>query len=259
MTGVDLPQSCEECRELVTAEPRSERASEHLAACAECQAYHEELLAFDADIARALAVPVPRIDLSGLPAGANAATFLDGAPGTDDETDLEWMKPPRRREIPGSAWYALAAPVVLGALFSMRYLGEELPAEPLSEQVLAHIQHEAGSLVVSDRGVGGERLARVVPADVARLGPETGLVTYAQSCVINGHSVPHLVVQGGHGPVTILLMPHERVSAAEEIGNGVLRGVILPVGEGSIAIVGEHPTDLERVRETMKNSVTWQT
>jgi hypothetical protein len=90
MTGVDLPRNCEECRELVTAEPRSERASEHLATCAECRAYHAELLAFDAAIARALAVPVPPIDLTGLPAGANDGNFSDAAPGSDDETDMEW-------------------------------------------------------------------------------------------------------------------------------------------------------------------------
>lgn len=258
MTSPDRPQHCDECRELLTADPGSELASEHLAACAECREYRESMLAFDADIARALAVPVPPLDLADFD-GATDASFLDGVPVNDDEADLEWMRPPRRRGVPGSAWYALAATVVLGALFGLRFLGEELPTEPLGEQVLAHIQHEAGSLVVSDRGVDGERLARIVPADVARLGPETGLVTYAQSCVINGHTVPHLVVQGEHGPVTILLMPHEKVSAAQEIGNGVLRGVILPVGDGSIAIVGENPADLDRVRESMRNSVTWQT
>jgi hypothetical protein len=259
MSGVDRPRTCGECRELLTADPRSDVAGEHLAACPECRAYHADVLAFDADIAQALALPVPPLDLSGLPGGANNAGIDDGVAGSDDEADLEWMRPPRRREIPASAWYALAATVVLGVLLGMRHLGEELPSEALGEQVLAHIQHESGSLVVSDRGVDGERLARIVPADVARLGPETGLVTYAQSCVINGHSVPHLVVQGEHGPVTILLMPHEKVTGAEEIGNGVLQGVILPVGEGSIAIVGEHPADLDRLRETMRNSVTWQT
>jgi hypothetical protein len=54
-------------------------------------------------------------------------------------------------------------------------------------------------------------------------------------------------------------MPQEKLDAPERIGNGVLSGVLLPVGDGSIAIVGENPQDLERLEETMKNSVTWRT
>ena len=36
-----------------------------------------------------------------------------------------------------------------------------------------------------------------------------GLVSYAQTCIINGRSIPHLVIQGKDGPVTLLLMPEE--------------------------------------------------
>lgn len=243
MTGADMPRVCDEYRERITAEPGSDRLSGHLEACPDCRAYHVEMLAFDADIARALAVPVPDLD----PAALQDLEF---------EHDIFTAK--RRRSVPGSAWLALAATVVLGAVIGLRYAGEELTAPSLGEQILVHISHESGSLVRSGQAVGSERLARIVPANIAELGPETGLVTYAQSCVINGHSVPHLVVQGEHGPVTILLMPHETVAEAQEFGDGVLQGVILPVGEGSIAIVGEDPSDLDRLGQTMKNSVNWQ-
>ncbi len=237
------PRDCDACREILCADPRSDRAREHLGECAACRAYHADMLAFDADIARALAIPVPAFDLTALP----AADFA-GEP----------FSARRQRGVPGSAWLALAATVVLGVLLGVRYAGEELVAPSLGEQILAHISHESGSLVRSDQPVGSERLARIVPGNIAELGPETGLVTYAQSCIINGHSVPHLVVQGEHGPVTILLMPHETVAEPQEFDDGVLQGVVLPVGEGSIAIVGEHPADLDRLRETMRNSVTWQ-
>ncbi len=243
MTGADMPRGCDECRERISADPGSEYINGHLEACPACRVYRDEMLAFDADIARALAVPVPEFDAAAL----HAVEF-------DDDIFAR-----RRQGVPGSAWLALAATVLLGVLIGFRYTGEELTAPSLGEQILAHIDHESGSMVHSGQAVGSERLARIVPASIAELGPETGLVTYAQSCVINGHSVPHLVVQGEHGPVTILLMPHETVAEPQEFGDGVLQGIVLPVGEGSIAIVGEDPADLDRLRETMKNSVNWQT
>ncbi|HEX5788206.1 MAG TPA: DUF3379 family protein [Woeseiaceae bacterium] len=246
--------ACVACRAAIAASPVAtddwpKDARTHIEGCADCRAYQATMRAFDADIARALALPVPPLDFDAVP--------LAGNPADADPFSAA------RRGPSNSVWLALAATVVLGVIFAARFALNDLaapsPGTALGEQVLAHIDHESFSLTVSDQAVGSERLARIVPADVARLGPETGLVTYAQSCIINGHAVPHLVVQGQNGPVTILLMPQEKLDAPERIGNGVLSGVLLPVGDGSIAIVGEDPQDLERLEETMKNSVTWRT
>ncbi len=86
-----------------------------------------------------------------------------------------------------------------------------------------------------------------------------GMITYAQSCVINGHEVPHLVIQGQHGPVTILLMPEEKVSEAVDVEGEHINGVILPVGDGSIAIIGQREERLENIKAKIMNSVTWTT
>ena len=83
------------------------------------------------------------------------------------------------------------------------------------------------------------------------------LITYAQTCVINGRRVPHLVIQGEDGPVMVLLMPEERVESAIPLEDGDSRGVILPVGDGSIAIVGGRNERLESIERVVRNSVTW--
>ena len=124
---------------------------------------------------------------------------------------------------------------------------------------MAHIDHERKSLVVTDVAVSNARLASVVTADVARLDHSAGLITYAQSCVINGHSVPHLVIQGERGPVTILLMPDEMVSGPQTVTGESVNGVILPVGDGSIAIIGEREESLDRIEKRVLDSVTWST
>jgi hypothetical protein len=130
---------------------------------------------------------------------------------------------------------------------------------PLAEQIVTHLEHEKFSLKVTDVAVSDDRLARIVPANVAMLDRNTGLVSYAQSCIINGHTVPHLVFQGEHGPVTILLMPDEQIAGPERIQSEFFNGVILPVGKGSIAIVGEDDEDLLQMEEMIKHSVTWET
>ena len=66
-------------------------------------------------------------------------------------------------------------------------------------------------------------------------------------------------MQGEHGPVTILLMPEERVSAPQTITGENVNGVILPVGDGSIAIFGEREESLGRIERKVLDSVTWST
>jgi hypothetical protein len=94
---------------------------------------------------------------------------------------------------------------------------------------------------------------------VARLDHDAGLITYARSCEINGRTVPHLVIQGEHGPITILLMPEEAIAEAVSLDGENTHGVILPVGDGSIAIIGAREEKLERVEKSVLNSVMWST
>ena len=80
-----------------------------------------------------------------------------------------------------------------------------------------------------------------------------------QTCPISGYDVPHLVIQGKSGPITIMLLPNERIEAAITLNDENSHGVILPVGEGSIAIVGAREEKLEDVQRQILQSVTWET
>ena len=131
--------------------------------------------------------------------------------------------------------------------------------ETLADEVLAHLDHEPGALRVTDVPVSGRRLERAVPATLAVFDREATLITYANPCVINGKRVPHLVMQGQHGPVTILLMPEEKVDEATPLDGNAVHGVILPVGNGSIAIIGPREESLEPIQENVRASLTWTT
>ena len=148
------------------------------------------------------------------------------------EPGVDTVVPIRHRRPAAPAWLALAATVAIAAVLGVRMLGT---------------------------GVRDERLHSVVPGSIADLDHAAGLITYAQTCIINGKRVPHLIIQGTKGPITVLLMPEEPVARAVELAGQNVNGVILPVGGGSIAIIGAAGEPLDTVREELLQSVTWTT
>ena len=166
---------------------------------------------------------------------------------------------PVRRRWQKPLLFAVAASVVLAVSISLRVSEVFHGYDSLAEEVLAHMDHEPGALRVTDAPVSDQRLARAIPANLATFDRGQTLVTYAQPCKINGKDVPHLVIQGERGPVTILLMPGEKIAEAMPIDGTNVKGVILPVGEGSIAIVGGREEPLESIQKNVVKSVTWTT
>jgi hypothetical protein len=198
---------------------------------------------FEERIARALAIDVPDLDMPELP---------------DVDSENVSVIRPRARFTP-PAWFAMAATVVVATALGVWMLSSSVEYDSLAEEVLAHIDHEPGAFRNADSPVSDKRLYDVVPANLATMDHSAGLITYAQSCEINGRPVPHLVIQGQRGPVTILLMPEEKVAEAIDVEGEHISGVILPVGDGSIAIVGQRDERLDNIKKKIMNSVTWAT
>lgn len=234
--------NCDDYRQAISAEPHFDRGAGHIAGCESCRDYREEMLALDARIARALAIEVPPL-------------------GMPELQDVDTGKVTRigRRRLSPPAWLAVAATIVLASFVGLRLFDAGDGEASLPEQILAHLPHESFAVKVSDKAVPADRLRSVVAADVARFDSGSALITYAQTCEINGRDVPHLVMQGENGPVVIILMPEESVEAALPFGDGTVQGIILPVGGGSIAIVGSPGESFDDVERTVLNSVTWKT
>jgi hypothetical protein len=233
--------NCEDYRQAVAADPSFDGGAGHLADCSSCQEYRQEMLALERKIGLAMAIGVPKLVMPELPDIESVVTL------------------PHRHRITTPAWFAMAATVVLAAVLGVRMFSSSIEYDSLADEVLAHLQHEPYALRVTDEAVPDARLEAVVPATVAKFDRNAGLITYAQSCVINGNEVPHLVIQGERGPVTILLMPDERSTEAVAFGNATTKGVILPVGGGSIAILGERDERLEKFEQSVVKSVMWST
>ncbi|MCI0516809.1 MAG: DUF3379 domain-containing protein [Woeseiaceae bacterium] len=236
--------NCEQYREAFAAEPgkSSAEAAAHVAQCAECAAFRSDILLLDKLIGRALEISVPELRMPEL------------APVEDDAAVA--TLPFRRISAP--VWLGLAASLVIAAVLGIRLLTSETDYATLETEILAHLDHEPQALLVTNTAVSAERLHKVVSAN-ADMDTSPGLVTYATKCVINGHIVPHLVIQGEHGPVTILLLAEEMIEAPVPIDGEGVRGIILPVGSGSIAVIGERDETLEKIEQQVVSTVHWKT
>ena len=245
MTENCSTMNCEDFRQAIAADPGATDAAlaAHAAECAACREYRNEYRALDEKIAAALSIPVPELSMPE----------LDAPQGTN-VVELK-----RRPRFAPPTWFGLAAGLALAAFFGLQLMQPDLDDVPLAAQVLEHLDHEPYSRVVTTVAVPERTLDAVVTNDVAELSPGIGLVTYARSCVINGKSIPHLVIQGERGPVTLLMMPDEPIEQAIPLdGNGV-NGIILPLGDGSIAIVGERDESIENIQNRVVDSVKWKT
>ena len=205
--------------------------------------YDKETRELDLKIAKALQIDVPELVMPELP---------------EIDTNKVATLPKRKRSLT-PLWFAVAATVVLATSISLRMSDLFQGHDTLANEILAHLDHEPGALRVTDVAVSDERLARIVPATLAVFDRDDALITYAQPCTIRGKQAPHLVVQGETGPVTIILMPDETVAEATPIEGANVKGVILPVGDGSIAIIGNRDELLAPIQKNVVDSVTWTT
>lgn len=241
MSQIKGTMNCDDYKTALAGNPDFEDQSGHVQGCIDCQAFGREIFALNERIRAALELPVPPLRMPDLP-----------------DLDLGDITPlPMRRRWSTPTWFAIAATVLLAAFLGVRITGPGSAQVSLESQVLAHVDHEPMALLPSSTRVDEAKLQRVVPNNVARMNDESGLITFAETCPINGNEVPHLVLQGKTGPITILLLPDEKISETKTLDGENVHGVIVPVGDGSVAIIGTREEPLEDVQKNIVNSVTW--
>lgn len=220
--------NCLELRRALGAEPlrRTPEIEAHLADCAACAAHAEELARVDRLLRRALEVPVPAVTAPVVTAGS-------------------------RRQ-----WLALAASV-LGAAILAAGLWTFYPREALASAVVAHMAHDPTTWSMTEP-VPASEVAYVLGRAGVQLSPDVPEVTYAMSCWFRGWHVPHLIVRTAHGPMAVMLLRHERVAARQVFDEGGYRGVLVPAGRGTFAVLGKSSTaatDVDEVAERLSRAV----
>ena len=242
MSASGTNMNCEQYREAIAADPAGAfEGADHAASCEACSAFTADMQALDAKIARALDIDVPALTMPALPP-------------VEDDNVVSLPVTSRSRT---KSWLAIAAALALAAIIGVQFTGNQVQYESLEAEILAHLDHEPGALTVTNVAVSDERLSSVVNPSVGTMDRSVGLISYAQSCVINGKTVPHLVIQGENGPITLLLMPDEMIDVARTFMGERVNGVLIPHGGGSIAIIGGNEDDLTELERSVVDSVEW--
>lgn len=251
----------EEFEQAVLAEPFTD--------CPDCAAYareHSDGMQFlervqrlDAQLRDVMQVAVPASLSAPIPDMAALQAATD-ATATDNVVSMASKR--RKSRVVAPAW-ALAACVALVAVFVVRQQDAGLApggvdTEALTAEVIEHLGPEISSMRLVSTEVSASKLESVLAPAGATMDQAPGVVSYAKSCLINGKLVPHLVVQGEAGPVTVLLMPGEAIDGPVSIMRDGFEGVILPVGDGgSIAIIGRDKASVEAVQRDTQSAVSF--
>lgn len=202
---------CHEFQATIGADPKTAdpQVLAHVQTCSACAEYRDQMLRMDALIYKALAIPVQ----NPLPAA---------------ET----------RKAPVRQWQIAASLLASVAIAGSVWIAST--RDSLAEQIVAHTEHESFAMVRSDERVDAKRLSEVLGEAGVSLKADAADVSYASSCPIGGRDVPHLVVQTEQGPVTVLVLAHEKpTKSMQQIDEAGYEGVIVPAPRGVIAVLGK--------------------
>ena len=217
--------SCEQIRLQIGADPAESNASleEHVRECAACRQFREEMRTLDANIRRAL------------------------------------EQPPQMAHTPRatSAWrpWALAASVLL-AMLAVLSLWLLRPSETLARDVVAHVREEPESWLARQQ-VDAQSIDTALRGAGVKLDITSDRISYAQSCWFRDHYVPHLVVQTAQGPVTVMILRNQHVSARRTFHEEGMSGVIVPAPQGSIALLTRGGANIDAVTAQLQQDVRW--
>jgi hypothetical protein len=230
-----------EARLLIGAEPHSVPAelADHLKNCPECAQFQREMLSLEERIGCALR--------DGPIGGLGAAPVASVTPIANARGAAQ-----RKLANVWSGW-ALAASV---AVVSVLVIWALHPTNTLAHDVVTHVEGEAYSWHGTEPAP--PRLVSQILANAGvALDMGSDKVTYAQSCLFRGHTVPHLVVRTARGPVTVLILRNEKVKDRMRFHEDGMTGVITPAPHGSIAVLAQGDADVDAAAQQIQKSVRW--
>ena len=229
--------NCDEARFALEADPSDDDAAlaAHVMQCPDCAVHRRQLRELDCRVRAALEVPVP----DTAPPRFDAADLA--AREDNNVVALPASAPARVRRLAGGL--ALAASVAgVAVLAGLLWAG--FPRDSLAADVVAHMAHEPDAWSTT-APLAAPEVARVLARSGLRLRPGAVEVTYASTCWFRARRVPHLVVRTATGPVTVMVLTGERLAARERFDEGGFRGVLVPAGAVSLAVLARDEADVE--------------
>jgi len=126
----------------------------------------------------------------------------------------------------------------------------------LEQQLLSHIYHEIDHLY-EQQNRSLKQVNTLLSGFGSQLNSSIGSISYLGSCEIAERRGVHMVVEGNVGPITVIMLPDLPVNSQHMISDKRFKGLIMPAGKGSMAVVGEKGEPLELLQEKLLENIHW--
>lgn len=246
--------NCLEFRRVCLSDPGSRDAGYvgHREECEDCARYADSVDALDGKLEEAMRVPAPddlvnRIKLRHV---------------IQDEQVNRRIRPMQMAVAAG-----IVVAVTLGTLFGYQIHTANRYASQLVASAVDHTRMERqGSHFVAehqDPRRQRERFKQVLAAFGGKVMDDEldalGDILHVQVCALDSIDGPvaHAVFQGEHGEVTVYYVFGRKLRGREDFDQGQFKGMLVPVGEGNIAIVGDPGEHLVAIADGLEQAIAW--
>lgn len=166
-------------------------------------------------------------------------------------------------------YYAMAASLllVIGVVFTLTFDSSPNQLEvALGNEMISHLYHESNEIAAINVG---ENLSSVDWNDVDQAMSSAGVrlastirqdnpVYYANPCiVIPAYSSAHLMLRGEEGAVSVIVINNSPVESEYRIQDDRFRGMVIPMNEGNLVLIGEEGENLELFKQLFSDNMEW--
>lgn len=166
-------------------------------------------------------------------------------------------------------YYAMAACLLLvvGVTFSLAFNSiPSLPELAMGDEVFRHLYQESSELELmdadhSDISVNWNEVDLVMSNAGVQLASSERLqneLFYANPCIIlPEYSSAHLMVEGNRGSVNVFVIHNSPVTTEFQIRDERFNGLVVPMDQGNLVLVGEEGENLEQYRDLFEENLEW--
>jgi hypothetical protein len=167
-------------------------------------------------------------------------------------------------------YYAMAASLVLAvgiaAVLTLNG-GPSATETAFGADLIMHMYHEINEIDAITAGTDTSTIAMPAVAQVmaeaeTQFNDEEFLrampVRFAKPCVIiPTYQSAHLMVQGSHGAVNVIVINNSPVNSEYSIQDDRFDGVVVPMNEGNLILIGEKDENLDEYKALFEDRVEW--
>ena len=144
---------------------------------------------------------------------------------------------------------AVGLAVSAGYVFSLQ--------DPLAREIFTLIDY-ADYAMKPKEPLDERPIARAVSRAGLKLEGRLEKVTFAGNCLLQQKIAGHLVIQGQKAPITVFLIREIALDSETRIRSESLRGVVVPVNGGAVAVIGAPDEQLDDLVERITAAVRWR-